>query len=257
MVQFVGTQWLAERLGAPELVIVDPRRPMKYLSGHLPGAINLPVYRAFGADARLLDAAALERWLGGGGIGDGLKPVVYDSPQGQNAAMLAWILEYLGVPEICVLEVFFERWKAEGRAIAYRPVTPPSRRLDAKPNPSVRATLEQVRENTTDRLVDFRSREEFAGERDLDGRPGHIPHAVNVEWLALNGPGDRMLKPRDDLERTFTEAGIGRGQPALAYCRSGPRAALGYLGLIAAGFRARLFDGSFAQWARAGMPVEK
>ena len=257
MVQLVGTQWLAERLGAAGLVTLDPRRPMKYLSGHLPGAINLPIYRAFGPDGALLDAAALGQWLGIGGVGNGAKPVLYDSPQGQNAAMLAWVLEYLGVAEVYVLEVFFERWKAEGRAIAYRPVESPSRRFDPKPNPSVRATLEQVRDNATERLVDFRSREEFTGERDLDGRPGHIPHAVNLQWLALNGPGDRLLQPREELERTLAGAGVGRGQAVIAYCRSGPRAALGYLGLIEAGFKARLYDGSFAQWARAGMPVEK
>jgi 3-mercaptopyruvate sulfurtransferase SseA len=43
----------------------------------------------------------------------------------------------------------------------------------------------------------------------------------------------------------------------VAYCRSGPRAALGYLALTQTGYDARLFDGSFAQWARAGLPVEK
>jgi thiosulfate/3-mercaptopyruvate sulfurtransferase len=257
MVRFVGAQWVAERLGAEPFLIVDPRRPMKYLSGHLPDAISLPVYRAFGADGGLLEPEALGRWLGSGGIGDGAKPVLYDSPQGQSAAMLAWILEYLGAPEIFVLDVFFERWKADGRRVAYRPVRAPERRFDFKPDPLVRTTIEQVRDNTTDRLIDFRSREEFIGERDLDGRPGHIPHAVNVQWLDLNGTDGRLLKPRDELERTLAEAGVVRGQAVIAYCRSGPRAALGYLALIEAGFRARLYDGSFAQWSRAGMPVEK
>ncbi len=257
MTKLVGLQWVAERIGSPEFVLVDPRRSMKYLSGHLPGAVNLPAYRAFGDDARLRDAAALGEWLGAGGIAEGATPILYDSPQGQNAAMGAWILEHLGVPEVCLLEVFFERWKAEGREVAYRPVEATPRRFTPRPNPRIRATLDEVRANTTERLVDFRSPEEFSGERDLDGRPGHLPHAVNLVWRDLNGAGDHLLAPREQLERLATAAGIGRGQKIIAYCRSGPRAALGYLALSQIGYDVRLYDGSFAEWARAGMPVEK
>lgn len=257
MIRLIGPQAVAERIGKSDFVIVDPRRPMKYLAGHLAGAINLPVYRAFGGDGRLLDEAALAEWLGAGGVGERVTPVLYDSPQGQNAAMLAWILEYLGAPEVLLLEVFFERWKSDGREVVYRPVDPAARRFIARPNQRLRATLGEVRANTTDRLVDFRSREEFSGERDLDGHPGHIPHAINLVWRELNGAEDRLLAPRDQLERQIAAAGIGHGQNVVAYCHSGPRAALGYLALTQAGYNVRLFDGSFAQWARAGMPIEK
>lgn len=257
MIRLVGAQAVAERIGRPEFVIVDPRRPMKYLSGHLKDAVNLPAYRAFGDDGALLDAAALGEWLGAGGLGESVTPVLYDSPQGQNAAMLAWVMEYLGAPEILLLEVFFERWKSEGREVVYRPVEPAKRRFVPHSDQRLRATLDEVRANTTDRLVDFRSLEEFTGERDLDGHPGHIPHAVNLVWRDLNGAEDRLLAPREQLERQIAAAGIGHGQKVVAYCRSGPRAALGYLALTQAGYDARLFDGSFAQWARAGLPVEK
>ena len=54
MARLVSTSWVAERLGQRGFLIIDPRRPMKYLSGHLPGAVNLPAYKAFGADGALL-----------------------------------------------------------------------------------------------------------------------------------------------------------------------------------------------------------
>jgi thiosulfate/3-mercaptopyruvate sulfurtransferase len=257
MIRLAGPQAVAGWIGKPEFVIVDPRRPMKYLLGHLSGAVNLPVYRAFGDTGALLDVAALVEWLGAGGVGEGVTPVLYDSPQGQNAAMLAWIMEYLGAPEIFLLDVFFERWKSDGRDVAYRPVHPAKRRFSPRPDERLRATLDEVRANTSDRLADFRSPEEFSGERDLDGRPGHIPHAVNIVWRDLNGPEDRLLAPREQLERQFAAAGLAHGTKVVAYCRSGPRAALGYVALTQAGYSARLFDGSYAEWARAGLPVEK
>src|ERR1700735_3505983 len=114
MAKLVDAAWLLPRLESKEIAVVDPRRPMKYLSGHLPGAINIPMYQAFGADGRLPGPAALAEFLGGGGagLGDSITPVLYDSPEGQNAAMLAWILEYLGRRDVLILDAYYEYWKA-------------------------------------------------------------------------------------------------------------------------------------------------
>src|SRR5512142_1461162 len=108
MAKLVGADWVAARIESAEIILVDPRRPMKYLSGHLPGAINLPTYRAFGADGKLLPIAALAEWIGATGVGGSATPVLYDSPEGQNAAMMTWILEYLGRTDVLVLDCFYE-----------------------------------------------------------------------------------------------------------------------------------------------------
>ncbi len=257
MVELAASEWVAGKIGADGFAIIDPRRPMKYLSGHLPGAINIPTYKAFGADGKLLAPDALAEWLGAAGLADGVAPIFYDSPEGQNAAMLAWILEYLGCARVAVMEVFFERWKSDGREVTYRPVAPTAGRFTARVNPAIRATLDDVRANRSDRIVDFRSREEFIGERAMaDDRPGHIPGAANVVWRDLNGADGRIFAQRDRLAALFSDAGVARGVRTIAYCRSGPRAALGYLALRAAGHDSRLFDGSFAEWSRADLPIE-
>lgn len=258
MAKIESIDWVAERVGRSGFLLIDPRRPMKYLSGHLPGAINLPVYRAFGADGRLLDAESLAGWIGGAGFGSGLVPIIYDSPEGQNAAMLAWILEYLGCTEIHVMEAFFENWKAAGREVLYKPVEDSAKKLAIKPNRSIRATLDELREANGVSFVDFRSVEEFQGEKTLgDDRPGHIPGAANIVWRDLGMGIEHLLKPGAELARAFDTARIKPGDKLIAYCRSGPRAALGYLALRQMGYDARLFDGSFAEWSRAGLPVEK
>src|SRR5260370_6599513 len=105
MATLVTPAWVAERLAQADsitvvdpIMVVDPRRPMKYLSGHLPGAINVPVYKAFGVDGSLLPPDALAGFLGAAGIGDGSTPVIFHSPEGQDAAVLALILYYPGHP---------------------------------------------------------------------------------------------------------------------------------------------------------------
>lgn len=258
MAQLVAADWVADRLEHPAFTVVDPRRPMKYLLGHLPGAINLPVYKLFGADGRLLAPAALADFIGSSGLGDESTPVLYDSPEGQNAAMLAWILEYLGRAGVHVMDAFFEAWKSGGREVRYKPVEAPARRLNVRTNPAIRATLAEVRNARGLKFVDFRSREEFVGERSIGtDAPGHIPGAVNLVWRDLASPPDRLLKPKDQIERMLNDAGLARADKIIAYCRSGPRASLGYLALHQLGYDVRLFDGSWAEWSGAGLPAEK
>jgi len=256
--RLVDSEWIVQRVGTPALMIIDPRRPMKYLAGHLPNAINVPVGKSFGADGRLLEPDALSEWLGAAGLGGGTTPVLYDSPEGQNAAMLAWIFEYLGQTEVYVLASFFEAWKAAGHEVRYKPVSAPARTFTARPNSTRRIAVEEARAPGRFKFIDFRSPEEFNGARTLgDDRPGHIPGAVNIPWRDLNDPPQKLLKPRGTVERILTDAGIARDDSIVAYCRSGPRAALGYLGLREMGYDVRLFDGSWAEWSRLGLPVEK
>src|SRR5215510_2343589 len=115
MVTFVTADWVAARLASPDILLLDPRRPMKYLQGHLKNAVNLPVFRAFGTDGKLLPPAELAAWLGAAGLDAKKTPVLYDSPEGQNAAMLAWILAFLGRADCHLLDIFYERWVAEKR----------------------------------------------------------------------------------------------------------------------------------------------
>jgi len=254
--RLVSTAWVGEKLGQRGIVMVDPRRPMKYLSGHLPGAINLPAYRAFGDDGNLLPPDRLAELIGGAGLGDGAAPVIYDSPEGQNAAMLSWILAYLGREDVHLMDAFYEQWQREGREVFYRPVEARPAPFSFHANPAIRATLAQVREARGVQLIDFRSREEFIGERDLDNHPGHIPGAINLIWRDLGDSPASLLKPADAIARLLATAGINPNVPVIAYCRGGPRAALGYLALKLLGYDVRLFDGSWAQWARAGLPAE-
>ena len=258
MAELVSMDWVARFLGQPGHIVVDARRPMKYLAGHLPGAINVPAYKGFGPGGRLLDARSLAELIGNAGVGDNCTIVVYDSPEGQNAAMLAWILEYLGRGDIRILESFFEGWKASGREILYKPVVLPSSTFTVRLNPSVRATLDDIRDTDNIVRVDFRSREEFNGTTTLgDDRPGHIPGALNIVWRELGIPTQRVLKPAEDLARLMERTGVIPDGNIIAYCRSGPRAALGYLALNQMGAKVRLFDGSFAEWSQAGLPTEK
>jgi thiosulfate/3-mercaptopyruvate sulfurtransferase len=143
---------------------------------------------------------------------------------------------------------------AEGHEVLYKPVPPVSKSFTAQVNSQIRVTLDDLRHESDLKLIDFRSREEYTGEQDRDGKPGHIPGAVNIVWRDLIGPEQEVLASHEAIQQLVGAAGIHRGNRIVAYCRLGMRAALGYVALQQAGYDVRLYDRSYAEWARNGLP---
>jgi len=212
MATLVTAQWVEQHTDAAQILLLDPRRPMRYLQGHLKGAVNLPIYKAFDANARLLPDKHLQGWLGTAGLDDQTTPLIYDSFDGQNGAMLAWMLEYFGRTDVHLLDIFYERWVAEGHEVFYKPVPSTSKTFTAQVNPQIRATIDDVRPGSGLKLIDFRSREEFTGEQDRDGKPGHIPGAVSIVWRDLVDPQLKTFASPETIQHLARAAGI---EPAI------------------------------------------
>jgi thiosulfate/3-mercaptopyruvate sulfurtransferase len=255
MFTFVSADWVQGRLDSPEILLLDPRSALRYMSGHPKNAVSLPAVKASGANG-LRSVDELTQWIGAAGLDDRRIPVLYDSADGRNAAMLAWILLHLGRTDVHLMDVFWEKWTSEKREVFYRPVAPVARQFTPRVRPELRATLDDVRGAANGKFVDFRSADEFSGKLDTEGKPGHIPGAVNVVWQELTGTDQRLLAPREKLQTLFASRGISPGDRVVAYCRSGQRASLGFLALAQLGVPVTLYDGSYAEWARSGLPVE-
>ena len=257
MATFVPIEWVAERLGTAGLVVIDTRSAMRYLQGHLKDAVNLPLRKMLDPQGSLLPSGELGALFGSIGLGDGVKPVIYDGYDGRNAAMIAWTLEYLGRSDVHIMDVVFEKWREQGREIFYRPVPAQSRQFTANVNPAVRASLVDISDAPDLILVDTRSREEYNGETDTDEKPGHIPGAVNIVWQELLGDDGRLLCSQEKARQALDAAKISRNDRIVAYCKVGARAAVGYLAFKQLGYDVRLYDASYAEWEQSGQPIEK
>ena len=256
MVTFVSADWVSEHINRPGYLIIDPRSAMRYLMGHLRGAVNVPFKKLQGMDGRIGQPEQLAAAFGEAGLSDGVTPVLYDHQDGRNAAMAAWVLEYLGRNDVYVMDMLFEAWKEEGREVLYRPVPTESRIFTPRLNPSVRVTMNDLATQGGSKLLDTRTPEEYLGQTEMDHRPGRIPGAVNVPHSEMTGAGGRLLIEPDLLHRRLAAAGITSGDEVVAYCRSGVRASLAYLSMQQAGYDVRLYDGSYAEWMDSGHSVE-
>ncbi|MDE2900429.1 MAG: sulfurtransferase [Chloroflexota bacterium] len=256
MVTLVSADWVSEHIGRRGYLVIDPRSAMRYLMGHLRGAVSVPFKKLQGPGGGLAEPAQLAAAFGDAGLSNDITPVIYDQHDGRNAAMAVWVLEYLGRTDVHVMDLLFESWKAEGREILYRPVPTEPQAFQPRPDPSVRATLDDIDAAETAKLLDTRTPEEFSGQTDMDQRPGHIPGAVNLPHSAVTGPEGSLLIAPDRLHERLDAVGVSPTDEVVAYCRSGVRASLAWLAMRQYGYNVRLYDGSYAEWMESGRPVE-
>ena len=256
MATFVSADWVQDHIGRLGYLLVDPRSAMRYLMGHLRGAVSVPLKKLQDPQGRLLSPDEMAGVFAAAGLGDGVIPILYDGSDGRNAAMHAWILEYLGRDDIHIMDLLYDQWKGEGREVLYRPVATESRAFTPQVRNDIRANVDDAANPGNAKLLDTRSAEEYRGEVEMDQWPGHIPGSIHLAWTELAGQDGNLLIETQRLEQALSSVGIGREDSVIAYCRSGLRASLPYLAMKEAGYDVRLYDGSYVEWMMSGNPVE-
>lgn len=260
MISLVDNSWLADHLEDPQTRIIDPRPRVRYLQGHVPRAVNLPLSEIYDKETLgLHPEERLAEVFGKVGVDVNSAVAFYDSYDGQSATMLAWLLEYLGHPRVMILSNYLEGWVQHGGEILYRPVPTEPQSFSQNLRHRGRALIEDVLQRGDSKLLDLRSEDEFQGKISTESRSGHIPGAVNLPWTELIGKELEFFKPQQEQRERASAAGVNPSDQLITYCSNGPRAAIGYVALQQLGFEnVRVYDRSFHEWARKPeLPLEQ
>ena len=221
------TPWLAERLGDPNLRVVDMGSHEGYLRAHIPGAVHPGPERSnyikdpadpvhvMGPD----DFAELMSRLG---IGDDTLVVSYDADGGHTAARLWWVLDYYGNGNGKVLNGGWNKWLKEGRPVSMAVPTYPKSAFTPRVTDGRICKLDEMKGfigRPDVAPVDVRTDQEWDGtETRGNKRSGHMPGAAHLEWRNYVTDDDlKTLRPAGELRTLFERQGVTPEKTAVTY----------------------------------------
>jgi len=253
----ITVQELNKAIMKKSVVVIDARSTAKFKAdAHIKNAVNVAY-----ADLQLTTPVKgvlktpgeIAKILGNKGI-DGKKPiVVYDEGSGKYAGRVYWILKYMGVDNVKILNGNLKGWKAARKPITKNPTMVKKTTFTPKVNAAVYASTADVKKGGV-QLIDARSAAEYAG---TDGKSkGHIQGAVNIEYKkVMNDNG--TVKSATDLAKVFS--GISKSKPVVIYCETSVRAGIIFFALteILGYTNVKVYDGAYNEWVAKGNTVVK
>jgi thiosulfate/3-mercaptopyruvate sulfurtransferase len=264
--RLVSTDWLAEHLDSPGLVVVESDEDvLLYETGHIPGAVKIDWHLDLNDPVRrdYIDGEGFARLMSSKGITRDTTIVVYGDKNNWWAAYALWVFSLFGHDDVRLLDGGRAAWEAEGRE--YTTEAPEPEPTDypvvERDDSVIRAYKDDVLAHLGKPLIDVRSPEEYSGERTTapaypdEGalRAGHIPSAANVPWGKAAADDGRFRSPAE-LDAIYRDgAGLESGDEVVAYCRIGERSSHTWFVLHhLMGFEnVRNYDGSWTEWGSA------
>ena len=264
--RLVSTQWLAENLNTPGVVVVESDEDiLLYDTGHIPGSVKIdwhtelndPVVRDY------LTGEQFAELMSKKGISRDDTVVFYGDKSNWWATYALWVFSLFGHSDVRIVNGGRDKWIAEGRELTKEVPAPAPTDYPVieRDDSTLRAFKEDVLEHLGKPLVDVRSPEEYSGERTHmpaypeEGalRGGHIPTAASVPWSkAANDDG--TFKSLDELQKIYRDYhGITGDVPVIAYCRIGERSSHTWFVLrhLMGIEDVRNYDGSWTEWGSA------
>ncbi|MEJ2586869.1 MAG: rhodanese-like domain-containing protein [Deltaproteobacteria bacterium] len=257
----VTTNWLAEHMNDPGVVIIDIRSDKAYAAGHIPGAVNVPmpswIVKKNGLLLEVPEDTALFQTLGSSGIAPNSKVVVVNTANHPyplaDTARVADMLIYAGLRNASVLSGGYDKWIKEKRPVSDAPSKPAPVAFKGKVRKEMFVTKKDVKARLGKcTLMDARTPDVYFGvvKEPFCARPGHISGATcwPVPWMWTD---DGAYKDIEAIKATARGVvGSDLSKEIIVYCGVGGYAAAAWFVLhdVLGYSNVKIYDGSAQEW---------
>jgi thiosulfate/3-mercaptopyruvate sulfurtransferase len=277
----VSSDWLATQLKNPKLVLFHVGEKPEYDAGHIPGARFLELHDISSPMTmdttklalEMLPAHQLRERLEKLGISDDSRVVIYygnDWVSPSTRTLLT--LQYAGLgANASILDGGMPEWKKGNRPLTTEvPAAPKAGKITPRPTQPLVVDADFVTSHIRTpgyTIVDARNTIFYDGPiQDPGGTnaaghprekivPSHVPGAVNIVFESVFDDTNHLL-PDARLREMFTQAGVKPNDTIVAYCHVGQQATAFLFAAEALGYNVKLYDGSFPDWKKRGLPTE-
>ena len=188
--------------------------------------------------------------------------IAYDDEGGGWAGRLIWTLDVTGHKNYHYIDGGIVAWKAEQQAIetgASQVNSIEEQPINIDSNQIVTANdIIEALDDPNFIVWDARSAQEYAGEKVLAARGGHIPGAANLDWLDLiDRSNHTRLKPIATIQNMLSERKLSTEKTIVTHCQTHHRSGLTYLAGKILGLNIKAYDGSWSEWGNLdNTPIE-
>jgi 3-mercaptopyruvate sulfurtransferase SseA len=267
--RLVETDWLAARLGAPGLKVIDLRTQPEYNTAHIPGALSLNVEslrgNIGGVPSMLLPPPMLAAQFSLLGLLPSDTVILVPGDKMHDATLPGMAFERLGHRTYAVLNGGYAKWALEGRPVnAALPAVTESAypvKTDADAFTvdfrSVAAALGKP--GTV--IIDVRPADFYTGKKSDEARAGHIPGALNrafSEDVITSSNKVVTFKPVEVLAAAYRQLIPSTNTEVIVHCRTGHQASQTFFVLkqLLGYPKVRWYDAGWTEWAaRPELPI--
>ena len=246
----------ADQLTQADILLVIVCQPQVFNSGHIPGSVLVEPSELVSGDkpavGSLPSAEKLSALFSRIGLHEDKHVVVYDDEGGGWAGRFIWTLDVIGHQHYSYLDGGLVAWKRLGLPLSAEPDLARRGEFRAQIDRRCAADKADVLAAIDDEQTlvwDARAPEEFTGKKVTALRNGHVPGAVNINWVDLmDHDNDLRLLPLPQLHEKLAAKGLIEAKNIITHCQTHHRSGLTYLVGKLLGLSIRAYDGSWSEW---------
>ena len=263
----IEPEQLSQTIQDRDVLLVDLCKPETYAQGHIEGAVHLD-YKVLlsgipPASGTLPELGQLERAFSTIGLTQNQPVVAYDDEGGGWACRLLWTLDAIEhYPEGSLLNGGIIAWMNEGHPTTTKVPDIALSNYTISSTGSALVTKAEIQARLQDptlALLDARTPEEYDGTKIRAAKGGHIPGAVNLNWIdTMDKHRNYRLLPDPVLHEMLSQRNIDTDNEVIVYCQTHHRSAHSYFMLKHLGFeKVKGYAGSWSEWGNdPDTPVE-